>query len=221
MNFRQRGNRIAARRSVLSGCGVLGCLILMSPGAEADRVVLSPDGYTLAPDAVKTEFVISPAKNLSNLGWVTVSSPQGIEMEAERLDLPTEAHKRYAFNLAYPVVPDFNGLPSVTVGVHDLLGTGTEHGAFYVAASRSFPLSNRQYRLVRDLKWNIGAGTSRLGGLFLGLQAQFAGGVRVYAEVYRRQPNFGIALPLVRNVQARAYSLDGDLYYGLSFAWRP
>jgi len=195
----------------------MACLWI-GPKGYADRTVLAPNGDTLAPDHYKTEVALSPSRNLSNLIWMQYSTPQGIEMETERLDLNTSRKKGYAFNVQYPLFYDLGAYPSVAVGVRDLLGTGEEHGAFYLSASKSLPLSQKQARFLREFRWSGGVGTGRLGGLFVGLEARFTAGVTVHAELYRRRPNIEIVLPLARNVQARAYSLDGNLFYGVSFS---
>ena len=37
-------------------------------------------------------------------------------------------------------------------------------------------------------------------------------------EVYRNRPNVSLGLDITRNMQIKAYSLDGTVHYGLSFA---
>src|SRR5438876_7823542 len=81
------------------------CLVAGQKGF-ADRTVLSPNGDTLAPEQYKTEFALSPGRNLSNFIWLQYSTPQGIEMETERLDLKTEHKKGYSFNVQYPLFYD-------------------------------------------------------------------------------------------------------------------
>ena len=99
-----------------------------------------------------------------------------------------------------------------------MAGTGYEHGAFYLAATHSVRLSDRQRRYFKEFKIDVGAGTGRIGGLFVGAQAHLALGLQIQAEFYRRQPNVTVALPITRHLDARAYSLDSHLYYGLSFS---
>ena len=109
-------------------------------------------------------------------------------------------------------------IPALAVGVRDVTGTGSEHGAFYFAATKNFRLSDRQHRIVREVKIDAGIGSGRIGGLFVGAQTQFAMGLRFQAELYRRRPNFTVALPVARHLDARAYSLDRQIFYGLSFS---
>jgi aminotransferase len=216
--FLMRSMATSGLRSAVLGSWFLGLCLLSFP-TRADRIVLAPNGDTLSPEGFKTEFAISPNKGLASLDWLQFSTHDGIELEAQRLDLPTEAKKRYAVNIEYPLVPELRGVPAVSLGVRDMLGTGTEHGAFYLASSRSVLLSDRQQRLVRSLRLNAGVGTGRIGGLFFGVETRLASSISIYAERYRRQTNIGVALPLARHVQARAYSLDGDMFYGLSYTW--
>jgi hypothetical protein len=194
-------------------------LIASGSSARADRTVLGPNGDTLAPDSYRTEFALNPQSKFQNLVWLQYSTPQGIELETERLDLTGEHKKGYALNIQYPITYALiSTLPAISVGVRDLTGTGNEHGAFYIAATRSLALSDRQRNFVREFKVDVGAGTGRIGGLFVGAQARLALGLRIQAELYKRQPNISVALPIARHLDARAYSLDSHLYYGLSFS---
>ena len=198
------------------------CLLVFSglaaAPASADRVVLSPLGATLTEESYKTEFAVSPNNDRNNRSWLAYSSPDGIELEMQRIEATSDTKQRYALDIEYPL-PTLKGFPALSLGVRDLAGTGTEHGAFYLVGSKSVLLSRRQKHAVRDVMLNLGAGTGRIGGLFLGIEARLTLGVNVYAEIYRHRPNVGLALPLVRNMQVRAYSLDGDIFYGLSYHW--
>lgn len=197
--------------SVVLFCGGLSPL-------RADRVVLAPQGGTLAGPGFKAEFALSPYRQDENLSWLQFSSPVGIELELNRFELAGDNKKRYSFNLQYPLIPELGAAPAVSLGVRDLLGTGFEHDSLYLAVSKGIPLSDRQYRLVRELRLSAGLGTNRMDGLFVGVHTRLAAGLQLDAEWYRYRPNVAIGLPLVRNLQAKAYSLDGTIYYGLSFS---
>ena len=136
----------------------------------------------------------------------------------ERLDLHTETKKRYAFNIEYPILPDFGAAPAIAVGVRDLTGTGIEHGGLYAVATHSFPLSERVYKVMRSFKASAGVGTGSIGGPFAGLEARFGTDVGLHAEVYRHRPNVGLSLRLARHIEANAATLDGSFYYGLSYS---
>ncbi len=181
--------------------------------------MLGPTGDTLAPNSYRAEFALDPNGRNQNREWLQYSTPQGIELETERFDLAGERKKGYSLNIQYPITYSLvNTLPAVSIGVRDLTGTGNEHGALYLAATRTFSLSERQHRYFKDFKIDIGAGTGRIGGLFVGAQTQLALGLRIQAEFYKRQPNITVALPIARHLDARAYSLDSHFYYGLSFS---
>lgn len=205
----------------LIGGLALAAMLALGARARADRTVLGPNGDTLAPDSYRAEFALDPQRKFQNRIWLQYSTPQGIELETERLDLTGERKKGYALNIQYPITYSLvTAVPAVSVGVRDLTGTGNEHGALYVAATRTFALSERQRRFVQDFKLDLGVGTGRIGGLFVGAQTRLAWGLSVHAEFYRRRPNLTIALPISRNLDARAYSLDSHLFYGLSFSVR-
>ncbi len=186
--------------------------------AHADRVVLGPSAETLAPNTGRVQFLLGTKPEEANRLWLSYSSPAGIELELERLDLHTETKKRYSFNIEYPILPDFGAAPAIAVGVRDLTGTGIEHGGLYVVVTHSFPLSERIYRWVRLFKASGGVGTGSIGGPFVGFEARVGTDLGIHAELYRRRPNIGVSLRLARNVQANASSLDGAFYYGLTYS---
>lgn len=197
---------------LLLGAGLL-------PGAvRADRVVLGPSAETLAPHTLKGQFLLGTKPEEANRFWLSYASPAGIELELERLDLHTETKKRYSFNIEYPILPDFGAMPAIAVGVRDLTGTGIEHGGLYAVATHSFPLSERVYKVMRSFKASGGIGTGSIGGPFVGFEARFGTDLGVHAELYRRRPNIGVSLRMARNLQANAFSLDGSVYYGLSYS---
>jgi hypothetical protein len=203
---------------LLAGTLLLALLSAARP-ARAERTVLGPTGDTLAPESYRSEIALDPQGRVQDRIWLQYSTPQGIELETERLDLTGERKKRYSLNIQYPLTYSLvRNLPAISLGVRDLTGTGVEHGALYIAATRSISLSDRQHQWLRDLKIDAGAGTGRIGGLFVGIQTQLASGLRVQAELYRRRPNITVALPISRHFDARAYSLDSHIFYGLSFS---
>jgi len=199
-------------------CSLLSIWFLHS--ARADRIVLSPDGNALAANSVRGEFEITPYRQNGTLGWLQFSTPHGIELEVERTDLLPDPKTRYGIDVQYPLIYDIGAYPALSVGVRDLLGTGTYHKSIYVATTKAFALSDRQLKLLRDIRVSGGVGTGRMDGLFIGIQTRLTLGMSVYAEMYRLRPNVSVALPLARNLQARATSLDGTIFYGLSFIAR-
>ncbi len=197
---------------------LIGALGLLSGAGRADRVILAPTAETLAPNSARALFLLSTKPRDANRIWLNYASASGIELEAERLDLKSEGRKRYSFNVEYPVLPDLGATPAVAVGVRDLTGTGVEHRSFYGVATHSFALPEHIYRLVRSFKLSGGFGTGRIGGPFIGMEARLGTDLEVRAEVYRHRPNLGISLKVAKHLRADAYSLDGAVYYGLSFS---
>lgn len=186
--------------------------------ARADRILLAPQAETLAPNTVKWDFSLSPYRRNESYLWLQYASPVGIELELQRLELLGDFKKRYAFNIQYPLISDLGNTPAVSVGVRDLLSTGREHQALYLCVGKSLGLSDRQARVFQELKLEAGVGSGRMNGLFVGALARLRSGLQFQAEVFRQKPNVGLSLPLVRNLQVKISSLDGDVFYGLSYA---
>jgi aminotransferase len=184
---------------------------------KADRVVFSPDASPLPPDSYKLDYWIKPERRNSSFAWAQYSTPEGMELEFNRVDLAFDRRNRYAFNVQYPMLQDLGATPALSVGVRDLTQTGVERTSFYFSVGKTVPLSDRQARLVRELRWSLGAGTGHFNGAFMGVQLKFRSGLTLAAELMRYRPNIALGLPLVRNLQARAYSLNGDIFYGLTY----
>jgi hypothetical protein len=187
--------------------------------ARADRLILSPEGNALPPQGGKMEFALSADRSEQNLSWLQFATYEGVELEIERAALNSGAKARYALDVQYPLTSDLGNIPAISVGVRDLFGTGLENHSLYLAASRTLPLSDRQLRLLREVRLNVGVGTDRMDGLFAGVQMRLVSGISLYAEYYRQRPNFAIGLTLARGLQAKVYSLDGTIQYGLMFRW--
>ncbi len=199
----------------------LWCSALCLAGAKAaraDRIVLGPDGLTLAPNEVRAEYAGTPYGIQRNLGWLQFGLPRSIEIQTQVEDIRRDRHLLASLDLEYPIFSEFGQVPALSVGVRDLLGTGSEHHSLYVAATRTLPLSDNQLKFAHDFRITLGYGTERIDGLFIGAHSHLKAGLYVDAEYYRRRPNVSLALPLVRNTQARAYSLDGHIYYGFSYS---
>ncbi len=198
--------------SAAVSCLVLACV---SSGAHADRVVLAPTGSTLTELSIKSELMISSTAG-TDRSWFTYASSDGIELELNRLESPAERKKQWSANLEYPL-PTLQNLPAISVGIRDMTGTGAEHGAFYLAASRNVPLSSLQHRFLRSAEISLGAGTGPIGGGYIGLSSRLRTGLQLSAEVFERRPNFSAGLPVMKGLQLKAYSLNGHLFYGASY----
>lgn len=196
--------------------------LLMSAGfassIRAERIVLAPDANTLDPKSYKTSFLIRPDSGNSNISWLTVSTAQSIEIEVQRQHNMGDKRALTGLNVEYPFLSELGAVPAVSVGVRDLLGTGSEHHSLYLAVARTIPLSNSQAKIVRSLKLDAGVGTERINGLFGGIQIVFRSGMDVQLEGLRKRFNFGIGLPVAHNVQVRASGLNGVIFYGLTFS---
>ena len=195
----------------------LSLALLSAPAAFADRIVLAPAGATLNPNSLKAEGLYSPYGADQNRAWLQYSSPYQIELEYNRTSLRNDKI-RHSFNVEYPYLTDLGTVPAISFGIRDLFGTGLEHEAVYFAIGKTIGLSERQEKLIRELHLNFGAGTGTIRGAFVGVQIRFRGSLSLDAEWYRNRPNVSLGLNLTRNLQIKASSLDGTVYYGLAFS---
>lgn len=199
-------------------------MLMGMASASADRIVLAPRGTIQQAGAVLGELAVQGSHTQNTLGFVDLGIPGndlGLELEVERDDLWRTT--RETFSLQYLVIPEglTNNIgPAISVGARDILNRGREGRAFFLAGTKSFPLSRNQERLVRDLKLHGGYGTSHLDGPFVGAEARLTMGFRIMAEYAARRPDFELALPAGKHVTLRAYTLDGSAFYGASLGWR-
>lgn len=185
--------------------------------ARADRIVLAPEANTVVENGLKGEFAVSPSRDDEDLTWLQFSSPYGIELEGERAELRNDDKKRYSFNIEYPVIQQYDRMPSISIGIRDLLATGLERESPYAVATETIKLPSGARKRIKDFKLTFGAGIGYIGGPFVGAQTRLRSGLGLDVELFRGRPNVGISLPLIRNLQVKTSSLNGGLFYGLSF----
>lgn len=195
----------------------LAAAILLCARASADRIVLAPSGAAIAPDGVRAQWLVPVQSQFGNMALLQYGTPEGIELEAERTDLLDARRHGYSFNLQYPLTIDVGGVPAISIGMRDLFGSGGEGRSVYAATTHSVLLPEWTHRIVRDLSVTGGAGTGAMDGLFIGMQARFAPGLSLSAELFRRRPDVGLGIRVGRYAQASLASLDGRILYGVTF----
>jgi hypothetical protein len=216
---KSQGGTIPAFARSCRAVAAVGLLVYALP-AGADRNVLAPRGLIAVPDSLKLEYAFQASNHRSNLGWLTVGMPSqlyGLELEVERSE--PGGRGRETFSLQYSLTGNaFSDLaPSISVGLRDVLRRGRDGQALFLAATKTLGLSQQQERLLRDWKLHVGYGSSRLGGPFIGMQGRFSFGPTANVEYAARRFNSSVALPVSKYLNLKAYTLDGDLFYGASF----
>ncbi len=192
-------------------------LLLGNLPIRAERIVLAPYASTLPSYGYRLETMVSPYRRNENFSWVQISTPQSIELEYNRWDLLGDSRLRDSLNIQYPLFTDLGSIPAISLGVRDILGTGIERQSLYLVAGKSIFLSDRQLKLWKEIKLSAGAGTGRFEGVFLGISTRLRNGISLDAELYRYRPNFSVGVPVIKHLEASAHSLNGQVYYGLTF----
>jgi hypothetical protein len=182
--------------------------------------VLAPRALITVPNSVKVEFAARASGRADNLGWVSAGLPgslNGYEVEAERFELG--GTRRLTGSIQYSFTGNaFTDIaPAFSVGLRDVANVGPEGRAFFAAASKTIPLSERQGRLLRQLWLDAGYGTSHLGGAYIGIQGRLRLGPTLSAEYVARRFNASIGIPVLPHLDLKAYSLNGHAYYGATF----
>ena len=190
---------------------------------RADRNILAPRGLVTNPLTASAEYAFQDTDHRNWLGWVNVGMPQqllGLELEAESFRI--RGQRRETLSAQYSLTG--NGFtmeaPAISIGVRDLLNEGSDRQAIFGAMTKSFPLSLRQERVVRDLKVHAGLGTSSLEGPFVGFQARMTLGPTIGAEYVARRINASISFPVAKVLQLKAYTLDKELFWGATLTIR-
>lgn len=196
------------------------CSILFPVGARADRNVLAPSAFIVVPNTAKIEYATTFDRPHGNIGWVGVGLPDslnGAELEFERFELGGKRRSTFSAQYSFTGNALSDIAPAISVGLRDALNQGREGRAFFAAASKTFKLSQQQERILRNWRLDLGVGTSHLGGAYVGVEGRFALGFTVNAEYLARRFNASIAFPVLRNLRLKAYSLNGEAFYGASF----
>ncbi len=196
-------------------------ICLLAAGGRADRYVLAPSASTLNPLGFKFDFLTAPSRGGENYSWVQYSSPVGIELEYNRFDRFGDGRIRNSFNLQYPILSDLGEFPAISVGVRDLFGTGTERGSFYLMVGKDLPLSDRLRRWIKEFNVSGGGGTNFLSGPVLGTRLKLRSGATLTAEYFRYRWNGSLGVPLIRHLQGNVSSLNGQMFYGLTYTFAP
>jgi hypothetical protein len=208
------------RRRMLSLFAMMALVLLLpARSARADRIVLAPRGTVVLPNSLKAEYAVMADDTRFYLGWAAVRLPEslyGMELEAEQSRLAGK--RRETFSLQYPLTSEaFSDIaPAISLGVRDVLNQGREGRAFFLAATKTFGLSMAQERLARDVKLHAGFGSGHLDGLYAGLTARFTLGFTVGVEYAARRFNAEVAVPFTRYFNLKAYTLDGEVFFGAS-----
>ncbi len=189
-------------------------LLVIGSSCKADRILQAPLSSTVYPNSLQIQGLFSPSKHNNSLIWLQYGTPQGIEMEVQRSQQWPDPKARFGLNIAYPLLIDIGSIPSVSVGVRDLFGTGIDHMSVYAAVGRSVPLSAAQNKWLRSVHIGGGLGTGRLNGLFVSVRVNLRSGATLYAELYRYRPDFALILPLLRGLHAKVASINGALMLG-------
>jgi hypothetical protein len=196
-------------------------ILLISSGTDnevrADRIVLAPKGAIRGPAEVSGDLAISGENSRNYVGWLGGGLPGdiGLEIEAERSELG--GVRRETLSAQYLVIPEGltnNIAPTISVGIRDILNRGREGRAFFAAATKTLGLNKKQESVVKDWKLHGGYGSGGLGGLYVGLEGRFALGFTATAEYVARRINASLAVPIGRYLSLKAYSFDGDAFYG-------
>ncbi len=205
-------------QKIFLSCLSLAILIFGAHSVQGDRLILAPDANTLDPKSYRASFLIRPDSGNANISWLTVSTAQSIEIEAQRQQNLGDRRALTQLNIEYPFLAELGAVPAVSFGIRDLLGTGSDHHSFYLAVARTIPLSDKQAKTFRLLKIDAGLGTERLGGLFGGIQFVLRSGLDLQLEGLRRRFNYGVGIPIAHNLQIKATGLNGSVFYGFSFS---
>ena len=198
-----------------------GISLLVVNIARADRLVLSPRGIVANPESIQLELLYGTQNLPNNIQWVTVGLSEsllGLELEAERA--VNGSQRRTTFSAAYSFVGSaFTDLaPALSIGVRDVLDQGRDGRAFYAAASKTFGLSERQEKFLRKWTMHAGYGTSHIGGVFVGVEGRLSMGFTAAVEFYQRRLNTSVTFPVLRHVNLKAATLNGQLFYGATLS---
>jgi hypothetical protein len=191
---------------------LLGCWAGVA--VHADRLIIIPEGTTLTTGAARVEYAGHESKQAY---WAAVGISR-LEVEGAWFK-GFGAGNANALSAQVGVLPETSFTPALALGVRDIGDKTDDEPAlyagrsFYVAASKSVPLSGGE-AMLQELKVHVGIGTGSLKGVFFGAETTLPGKVQLAGEYDTETFNFAATYSVAPFVKMRVSSIGGDAYYG-------
>jgi len=207
-------------RAVMVAVSLICCLLAAS--AAADRLVLIPTGRTLTTGGIKAEYAANSDLDDAKIYWVNVGVSR-LELEGARFqDFGPDDIDVVSAQVA--VIPETSFTPSVALGVRDISdetdGRGIPYDgqSFFLAVTKSIPVTGGVPLLFQDVQLHGGIGTGSLGGVFFGIEGKLPMGIHLAGEYDTEDFNFSASYNIVPTIKAKLSSIKGDVYYGAVFS---
>ena len=195
---------------------------LCATQVSADRLILMPMGSVLGRGSVKAEAAfgsgidtgsLSPA-NSDRIYWANIGLGS-LELTGMRLER-SGGFESNALGVELCVLPETIITPALGVGVLDLgddIGPGR---GYYLAASKTVPLTDVAPLPIHDVKVLIGYGFDGINGFFGGAQIGLPMSLTLSLEHDGENFNAALSWDMIPKVGLKVYSLDGEIFVGAS-----
>lgn len=218
-------------RSLVCTAVILAALLAAVP-VSADRIILAPTGSVLSPGEVRAEGAIKPGDSGSRIYWLGLGM-QRVELSATRFVIPgapvetvgdslvdkiTGGKNTDLIGLEMSMLPETTMTPGVGIGIWDVTGKTSFGKGYYMAVTKSVPLTKQLPLPVQDVKIHGGYGINGIDGLFGGAEASLPLGIKLYAEYFQHDINYAVGWNPAPTLQLKVQVLDGDTFYGLQFS---
>ena len=203
---------------VIVVCAII-CMIAGS--AFADRLILTPTGKTLSTGGIKAEALLK-ADGDGQAYWINAGISR-FEVEGARFQ-DFGADDVDSISAQISILPETSFTPAISIGGRDLSDETKDKGAlyngraFYVAATKSVPVTGGIPIILQDVKVHGGIGTNSLSGLFFGAEGRLFGGINLSAEYDTEDFNFAAAYGIIPTLRAEVASIKGDFFFGAKFS---
>jgi len=178
--------------------------------ALADRAILTPTGVTLAAGRFRAEGVVRPDETENRQYWTAVGLSR-LELEGHRVE--GASGDVNTINLEVSLIPQTTLTPAAGIGVLDIADESER--SFYLAVTKTLPLTDRLPLPFRDVRLTMGLGTGAFEGLFASAEATLFN-VRLQAEYdMSEEVNFAVGIPIADLATAKALWIRDDFYLGL------
>jgi hypothetical protein len=186
---------------------------------HADRLIVIPTGITLNSGAVKAEAAwrssdgddIFVPKDADQINWLNIGISR-FEIDARRL-VRSDGMDKDTVGFEASILPETMLTPAIGIGVRDV-SNELERG-YYLAVSKTVPLTNKLPLPIHDVKIHGGLGLKgELEGLFIGAEAGLPMGLKISAELVDSKLNASLGWSPISKITLKGYSLDGEFFYG-------
>jgi hypothetical protein len=186
-------------------------LILLSPCASGNPLILIPTGTTLTTGQFRVEGAFSSGNEQGNYSWFATGFLR-FEANLIRFQKPG-APAENLVGAQWCFLPETFITPAVSFGGTDIASQSREGIGAYVAATKHISTEG-VVPVLKEFSATAGIGVHGVRGFFAGFEAKLPLGIFAQGEFDSRDFNATVGWQPIPLLRLKAYSIRTEFYYG-------